>query len=295
MPDMDAEGIPATGALNSHTQDEGAVGVEDADQVSFAEGMGGSEPEAGMTIDELARRAAVTTRNVRAYQTKGLLPPPSMVGRVGYYGEGHLARLRYIAHLQQRGFSLAAIHDLIRAWEQGRSLSDVLGFEEALTAPWVDEVPEVFSGGQLVEMFPEGVEDPGLLLRAVEMGLLIPEGEDFKVPSPRLLHVGAELVAAGIPLAAVLDAHAELVRDTQRMARRFVQMFERHIWEPYVAAGLPAERLEEITNTLRRLRPTAWVSVHATLMQAMERAVGASTSEQLDRLAGDVPEQADAS
>jgi DNA-binding transcriptional MerR regulator len=300
MPDMDGEGA-VTGGMDGRTlpngEDQGDVEGVEVDEALPAEG-GSEHAGSGVTIDQLARRAGITTRNVRAYQTKGLLPPPRMAGRVGYYGEGHLARLRYIAHLQQRGFSLAAIHDLIRAWEQGRSLSDVLGFEEALTAPWVDEVPEIFSRSQLEEMFPEGVENPALLQRAVQLGLLIPvgpPGEDFKVPSPRLLHVGAELVAAGIPLAAVLDAHIELVRDTERMARRFVQMFEIHIWGPYVAAGLPAERLEEITNALRRLRPTAWVSVHATLMQAMERAVGTSTSEQLDRLAGEVPGQANAS
>ncbi|HEX9314872.1 MAG TPA: MerR family transcriptional regulator, partial [Actinomycetota bacterium] len=83
------------------------------------------------TIDELARKAGTTTRNIRSYQTKGILPPPRMVGRVGYYSEGHLARLKYTAGLQQRGFSLAAIGCLLSAWEEGRSLQDVLGFEEA--------------------------------------------------------------------------------------------------------------------------------------------------------------------
>ncbi|MDP8987506.1 MAG: MerR family transcriptional regulator, partial [Actinomycetota bacterium] len=39
-----------------------------------------------MTIDDLAREAGCTTRNIRSYQTLGLLPPPSIVGRVGYYG-----------------------------------------------------------------------------------------------------------------------------------------------------------------------------------------------------------------
>src|SRR5919204_2454588 len=96
----------------------------------------------GMTIDELARAAGTTSRNVRAYQTRGLLPPPRVSGRVGYYDEGHLARLRLIAQAQARGFSLAAIGELLRAWEEGRGISDLLGFEEALTAPWSDE-PEV--------------------------------------------------------------------------------------------------------------------------------------------------------
>jgi len=154
---------------------------------------------AEIKIDELARRAGTTTRNVRAYQTRGLLPSPRMVGRVGYYDEGHLARLRYIDRLQQRGFSLAAVHDLLKAWEQGRSLSDLLGFEEALMAPWVDEAAEWVTHDQLRQSFPEIIEDPQLIQRAIELGLLVAEGDKYKVVSPRLLEVGATLVSAVFP------------------------------------------------------------------------------------------------
>ena len=127
-------------------------------------------PTSDMTVDELARRAGTTTRNVRAHQTRGLLPPPRMVGRVGYYDEGHLARLNYIDRLQERGFSLAAIQELLRGWEEGRSLTEVLGFEEALTAPWSDEQPEHITRDRLLELFPEIADDEGLLERAVEVG-----------------------------------------------------------------------------------------------------------------------------
>src|SRR5947209_15316026 len=116
-----------------------------------------------MTIDALARRSGVTTRNIRAYQTRGLLPPPRMEGRVGYYDDGHLSRLQYVASLQERGFSLAAIQCLLDAWEQGRGLTDVLGFEEALTAPWTDEKPERVTVARLLELFPEAVGDASLI------------------------------------------------------------------------------------------------------------------------------------
>ncbi|MGH2706878.1 MAG: MerR family transcriptional regulator, partial [Actinomycetota bacterium] len=183
-----------------------------------------------MTIDELARRGETTTRNVRAYQTRGLLPPPHVVGRVGYYNEGHLARLKYIARLQQRGLSLAAIRDLLAAWEQGRSLGDVLDFEGELTAPWTEEQPEVMSRERLEELFPESIEDPGLLQRSIDLGLIIPEGDDFKVVSPRQIQVGAELVAAGVPLSAVLDEHQKLAANLEVIAERFVALFEKYVW-----------------------------------------------------------------
>jgi len=230
------------------------------------------------TIDELARRAETTTRNVRNYQTQGLVPGPTMVGRTGYYDEGHLGRLRLIAQLQGQGFSLAGIAELLNAWEQGRSLADLLGFEEILTAPWSTERPEFMTPQELLEMFPESVDDPALAIRAIELGLIVPQDDGFLVPSPSLLRTGAELAAVGVPLAATQDALAALRDDMNRVAARLVGLFERYIWKPYVEAGMPADRLPEITDALRRTRPLAAISVHAVLARAMARATAASTA-----------------
>jgi DNA-binding transcriptional MerR regulator len=238
-----------------------------------------------MTIDVLARRAGMTTRNIRAYQTRGILPAPRLVGRVAHYDSGHLARLRYVNQLLGRGFSLAVIRDLLSAKEEGRSVRDLLGFEEALTAPWSDEVPERYSVDQLRELFPDLVEDPVLLERSVALGLLVRRGNEYEAPSPKLVGVGAELVASGVPLAAALDEYEHLRQDLHRIALRFVTLFEDHIWEPFVEQGLPAERLNEVTETLQRLRPTAAEAVHAVLAQAMENEVEASTARQVARFA----------
>lgn len=245
-----------------------------------------------MTIDELARQSGITTRNIRAYQTRGLLPSPRMEGRVGYYDDAHLARLRYIASLQDRGFSLAAIQCLLEAWDEGRGLNEVLGFEEALNAPWSDETPVRVSVERLMEMFPEGLEDPTLLDRSIALGLVdvvddtspgtATEGY-FEAPSPILLKVGAELVAAGIPLAAVLDEYERLVADADRIAGRFVELFESNVWEPFAAAGMPPERLGVVTEALQRSRPMASMAMDAALAHAMERAVAASAARQLAR------------
>src|SRR4029078_124987 len=78
------------------------------------------------TIDELAREAGTRTSTVRLYQTGGLLRPREIRGRVGYYGPGHLSRLRVIERLQARGYSLAAIKELLENWAQGATLAAVL-------------------------------------------------------------------------------------------------------------------------------------------------------------------------
>jgi DNA-binding transcriptional MerR regulator len=240
-----------------------------------------------MTVDQLAQRAGTTTRNVRNYQTMGLLPAPTLVGRVGYYDEGHLGRLRLIAQLQEQGFSLAGIAELLRAWEEGRSLADLLGFEQALTAPWSDEEAETLTAAELLQMFPQSAEDPTIAIRAIQLGLIVPEDDVFRVPSPSLLRVGTEMAAVGIPLPATQDELASLRADMARIAARFVGLFERYVWKPFVEAGMPAERWPQVTDALRRLRPLAAISVQATLAQAMERASAASTAAQAVGTVGD--------
>lgn len=239
-----------------------------------------------MTIDELAREAGTTTRNVRAYQTRGVLDPPEIVGRIGYYTEEHLTRLRLISRLQQRGFGLQAINDLLSAWDTGSSLSDVLGFSDALLAPWTDEVPESISRDKLESLFPEIRTDPSLIAKAVELDLLAPEGDGWRIPSPRLMKVGAQLVSVGIPLAVVLK-QAELMKsDIDGIAWRLVAMFNMFIWEPFVSGQSPDRSLTDITTILQDLRPLASEAVSVFLAQAMQSATEAATMVDLQQHLG---------
>ncbi len=58
---------------------------------------------------ELAEAAGITVALLRSYQSKGLLPAPRREGRAAYYGARHLERLREIAELKRRGYSLRSI------------------------------------------------------------------------------------------------------------------------------------------------------------------------------------------
>jgi len=245
--------------------------------------------EARMTIDELARAAGTTTRNVRAYQTRGLLPPPTLVGRVGRYDHGHLARLRLIARLQDQGFSLAAIARLLSAWNTRQSLSELLGFEEALTEPWSTERSERIPSSEVGAAYRQLGDDPALLDRAVSLGLLVRDGADFLVPNPELLRIGTELVALGIPIEQTLNEFEALKTQAGAIAGRFVELFERFVWDPFVEAGMPGERLTEVTDTLRRLRPLAARGVAATLGMAMDEAVASATVSHLSPLVERAP------
>src|SRR3954468_8095570 len=115
-------------------------------------------------IEELARRTGMSVRNIRAIQARSLLDPPELVGRKGVYTERHEARVLLVLKLQSRGFSLAAIHALIKGWQQGSGLMDVMGLEGALRPPAAGSAAEV----DVVDAFPELLANPRALAKALE-------------------------------------------------------------------------------------------------------------------------------
>jgi len=44
-----------------------------------------------LTIEQLAAETGMTVRNIRNHQSRGLLPPPDVRARTGYYGPEHVA------------------------------------------------------------------------------------------------------------------------------------------------------------------------------------------------------------
>jgi DNA-binding transcriptional MerR regulator len=141
------------------------------------------------TIDELAREAATRTSTIRMYQTKGLLPPPEIRGRVGYYSSGHLARLRAIDRLQRRGFSLAAIEELLENWSRGASLEAILDPNQDLAT---FGEPVEMSQADFAALFPDGHVDPAVVKRAIGLGLLSYDAERniVRAPSRAFLEIG---------------------------------------------------------------------------------------------------------
>lgn len=237
-----------------------------------------------MTIDELARRAGTVTSTVRMYQTRGLLPPPRKEGRVGYYGEGHLARLWLIAELQSDGFSLASIGRLVEAWEQGRSLDDLLGLEAQITATWAADEPVELSIAELAARLPEGAMPPDAVARAAELGLIEVRGDRVAV-QPGFLEIGTELARLGIPIDEILDEHDRLQQATAAIAERFTGLFERHLWAPLLERGLPADEVRRLTEVLQRLSALAEgvvvVALRASLRQAAATFLAAQAGHDL--------------
>src|SRR4051812_22077659 len=167
--------------------------------------------EAGMTVEQLAYETGMSVRNIRNHQSRGLLPPPEVRARTGYYGDEHVARLRLIQEMQGEGFNLRAIAQLIG--RHGADADRLVGLRQAATAPIAPEAPEVLTQEELVERFQ--VEDRRLLSKAQKLGLLIPLGGDrYEAPSPALLRAAEEVMQMGVSLAAALAVIEKLKRSS---------------------------------------------------------------------------------
>jgi DNA-binding transcriptional MerR regulator len=239
-------------------------------------------------IDELARLSETNVRNVRVYQDRGLLAPPRRDGRVGIYTDAHLARLRLIGQLLRRGYTFANIGELLTVWERGGDLAEILDLESAVGHPWSDEIPAYVTVDRLGEMFGAEVTADNLA-RAVTLGLLEPDGERYRVPSPRLLSAGAELVAAGMTLRAVLDLAGRLRTHVDAAASELAGTVTSHVLAAHLRDGmLQGQDIAEVAAITRRLRPLAQTAVDAMLAQAMsqhvQEAMGDHFAEILEHL-----------
>jgi DNA-binding transcriptional MerR regulator len=238
-------------------------------------------------IDELARLAGTTVRNVRVYQDRGLLAPPRRDGRVGIYTDTHLARLRLIGRLLKRGYTFANIGEMLAVWERGGNLAEILDLESAVGHPWSDEIPGHVTAEQLRESF--GAEDTAEnRARAEALGILEPDGERYRVPSPRLLSAGAEMVAAGMTLPAVLDLAERLRAHVDAAAHDMAATVAGHVVVAHLRDGrLQGNDIAEVAAIVRRLRPLAQIVLDAMLAQAMfqhvQEALGDHLAQVLDQ------------
>jgi len=225
------------------------------------------------TVDELARVAGTTVRNVRAYQDRDLLMPPDKRGRVGIYNDSHVARLKLINHLLARGYTLANIQDLIKAIDDGGDLRSILGLENAIGGPWSHTRPKTYSVPELIRLF--GPQAPSSLGRLTKLGLLERKGLSFVARNPAMLDAAAATVREGIPALDLIDVLEEARPHFDAIARALVTMVVRHL-DRYDAGALPpATDMPALVEAIWRLRPLSTVFVENEILRALEEQSGA--------------------
>jgi len=235
-----------------------------------------------LTIDELARRIGMTVRNIRAHQSRGLLPAPEVRGRTGYYGPDHVARLELIQELQAEGFNLELIGRLLE--RAGGSSSEVLRFKHVLDRPFAGEEPATMNIAEMIAQW--GTADPMMLARALSLGLVrqLPDGR-FELPSPRLARAGRELAVLGVSLERSLEFLGSVREQADRLAETYVELFVETVWTPFERAGRPRDGWPDVQEALERLHPLASESLVAVFGMAMKRAVERESARALQRMA----------
>ena len=230
-----------------------------------------ASPEAEeITIDELARLTGTTVRNVRAYQSRGLLPPPEVRARTGYYGPDHVARLRIIQAMQAEGFKLEAIQRLVS--QPNGAAEQIFSFRRKLLNAFGDAAPEFASTAELEERFG-GPLDPVVIRKAEKLDLIRSVGEDrWEIRNPTLVSAGERLAELGIPLSHAVAVAEQIDRHTRAIARSYARLFLTDVvGEETVSRS--EEDWQRIGAALEQLRPIAAEAIRASFEQAMAELV----------------------
>jgi DNA-binding transcriptional MerR regulator len=164
----------------------------------------GNRVAEGMTIGELADAVDMTARNIRAYQSRGLLHPPEIRGRVAYYSSAHVARLQLIASLQREGFTLAAIKRLIDLPDSYAAITADRRRrfrDETSDIPPTVPLPEEAIRALLPDL-PEDLTETGLVWRE----------DDQLHTHTMLMGIGRSLAAQNVPLELLARIQIETAR-----------------------------------------------------------------------------------
>lgn len=216
-----------------------------------------------MTIDELARRVDMTARNIREWQTNGLVPPPQRRGRIGIYNDGHISHIQRIKSLRLQGFPLDVIRRILE--QSGESAPEIRRLATGVLSPANPTGSMEMKRVELAERFGDDAErylaDCGLIDLVDEELLVITDTRTFDYVE--------KLVATGLPLDKVAGALAHMTDHQMASMQAFVDLYRDEVWEPFLRAGQPNDDWPAIAERTFQLR-----SLGIGLgMQAFRRAV----------------------
>ena len=227
----------------------------------------------------------MTVRNIRAHQSRGLLDPPRVVGRTGFYDDEHIDRIALIRELQEEGFNLEAIKRILD--RAGGSSGDLLNFTRTVREPYEDEQPEILEASEIAETWGDAVVDEQSMRRVERLGLMRALGDGrYEVLSPKMYAAGVNLAELGVPAADALDALEVLKERSMAVAGVFIDVFLEQVWEPFDRAGRPREDWPRVQEALRKMRPLATDAFVASFQFAMEEASERAISEAIRRELG---------
>ena len=226
-------------------------------------------------ITELAEVSGVSVRNIRVYQDRGLLPPPEVRGRTGWYAEEHLVRLNLISRLLDRGYTFATISELLLAASRGLKVEHVLqskprggrlrSLKRAATITITELRKSLNASDQAIGL-------------SQKLGLLVKEGPAFAVRNPDLLEGAEVLVKGGIDIEVLLDRWDRVQTDLADVAASFVSI----ITDKYFDENLPnlsEKSVSELAELIQTVRPIAHDIVETAFADALDTEISRAIGE----------------
>ena len=224
-------------------------------------------------IDELARLAGTTTRNIRVYRDRGLLHPPLRVGRIALFNDTHLTRLRLITSMLDRGYNIAHVHEMLSAWEQGKNLGDMLGLESAIAGSWATEKPETDDASPR----PSGwsTTTPASTGWSASACIRARRRREATIVRPKLIEAFNEIRQYGVSTDKLIDIHEQIAPLIDQISGILVQAGVEHVVDRIKpGAALPPDtEVAELITMLVRFRTQAVAAVSATLAFSIESTI----------------------
>jgi DNA-binding transcriptional MerR regulator len=222
-------------------------------------------------IDDLARLAGTTTRNIRVYRDRGLLHPPLRVGRIALFNDTHLTRLRLITSLLDKGYNIAHVHEMLNAWEQGKDVADMLGLESAIAGSWAAEKPERMPLDDAKRL----IDDDEGFDRMVGLGVIKVDGAEATIVRPKLIQAFTEIRQYGVSTEKLIDIHEQVLPHVDAISGLLVQAGVEHVAHRLLPGTSPPADTEvaELITMLIRFRTQAVAAVSATLAFSIESTI----------------------
>jgi adenylate cyclase len=196
----------------------------------------------GLSLREAAARAGVSTQTLRRWSREGLIPQYD-----GAWSPGAVAHARIVARLRERGHSLEEIK---RATEEGRL---AFGYIE-----------DIFRGvDDRTYTLRQAAAETGLEPRLIErilaaLGMNPAQWQALSAEDVQLLRYVAAVLAAGLPLVAMLQLVRVYGQAMAQVADAEVRLFHLYVHEPLMRSGATGvEMADEMLAIARELLPLA--------------------------------------
>lgn len=235
------------------------------------------------TVDELAARAGMTVRNVRAYASRRLIDAPRLAGRTGYYSHQHLQRLQLIRQLLDRGYTLSAVEKALRGAPASAS-GPTLDLISMLDLPTdEDDADEIMSREDLAALANVGL-DSRLIEALAKYGLVSWIEDDQShvlLNEPAIVRTGAAAVAIGVQPETVISLFPLLDEHLHQVAQKLVKSVAGEIVEPFMAEGMPEDQWPDILSKIEQLLPIASQIVLAVFRRQLQRAIDEELEQEI--------------